>query len=105
MEWQWTKKGDRVLHIELVEWADIILVAPLSAHSASKIYHSLSDNTLSLIFRALPYKPVSSWRILNHVMSWFTGRSKVVDKLVVLCPAMNTKMYEQPITEKQFGHF
>lgn len=55
MEWQWKEKGDEVIHIELMKWAEIILVAPLSCNTASKIYHHLCDNTLTLIFRALPF--------------------------------------------------
>lgn len=36
-EWQWQKRGDPVLHIELVKWADIFLIAPLDALTTSKI--------------------------------------------------------------------
>jgi len=37
-EWKsWKKIGDSVLHIELPKWADIMVVAPLSAHTAAKV--------------------------------------------------------------------
>lgn len=36
-EWSNCKKeGDTVLHIELCEWADIIVIAPLSANTLAK---------------------------------------------------------------------
>jgi phosphopantothenoylcysteine decarboxylase len=37
-EWSsWTKIGDKVLHIELRKWADIMVVAPLSANTLAKV--------------------------------------------------------------------
>lgn len=37
-EWRaWSKRGDPVLHIDLGKWADILLIAPLSANSLAKI--------------------------------------------------------------------
>lgn len=37
-EWStWSNRGDPVLHIELVKWADIFLIAPLSANSLAKL--------------------------------------------------------------------
>jgi phosphopantothenoylcysteine decarboxylase len=37
-EWKsWKKIGDSVLHIELAKWADIMVIAPLSAHTAAKV--------------------------------------------------------------------
>lgn len=37
-EWNaWTKRGDEVLHIELVRWADVLIIAPLDANSLGKI--------------------------------------------------------------------
>lgn len=67
MEWEWKKISDPVLHIDLTNWADIILVSPLSCNTASKFYYHLSDNTISLIFRALPYKNISNWKIINYL--------------------------------------
>ena len=46
-EWDsWSKMGDPVLHIELSDWAEIVLVAPLSANSLAKFANGLSDNLL-----------------------------------------------------------
>lgn len=41
-EWStWKKIGDSVLHIELRRWADIMVIAPLSANTLGKVmYHS-----------------------------------------------------------------
>lgn len=36
--------GDPILHIELRRWADIVLIAPCSANTLSKIAHGLCDN-------------------------------------------------------------
>jgi phosphopantothenoylcysteine decarboxylase len=37
-DWKsWKKIGDSVLHIELAKWADIMVIAPLSAHTAAKV--------------------------------------------------------------------
>ena len=37
-EWSsWKKLGDNVLHIELRRWADIMVIAPLSANTLGKV--------------------------------------------------------------------
>ena len=37
-EWSsWNKLGDDVLHIELCRWADIMVIAPLSANTLGKV--------------------------------------------------------------------
>lgn len=37
-EWSmWQKRGDPVLHIDLGKWADLLLIAPLSANTLAKI--------------------------------------------------------------------
>lgn len=45
-EWKWNKRGDPVLHIELRKWADMLLVAPLSANTLAKFAQGLCDNLL-----------------------------------------------------------
>jgi phosphopantothenoylcysteine decarboxylase len=38
-EWStWKKIGDEVLHIELRKWADILVIAPLSANTLAKVF-------------------------------------------------------------------
>lgn len=42
----WKKIGDPVLHIELRNWADVILIAPLDANTMAKISNGMCDNLL-----------------------------------------------------------
>lgn len=52
-EWhEWEKKGDPVLHIELRKWADLLVVAPLSANTLAKLAQGLCDNCLTSVVRA-----------------------------------------------------
>ncbi|CAD8089485.1 unnamed protein product [Paramecium sonneborni] len=74
----WKQRNDPVLHIELRKWADCFLIAPLSANTMAKIVNGLCDNLLTNVARAWDYK-----------------------KLMILAPAMNTMMYDNPITGKQ----
>ena len=73
---RWSR-GDRVLHIELRQWAELLLLAPLDAHTLGKIAVGLSDNLLTCVFRA-----------------WEHPRP------IVLAPAMNTLMWESPQTAR-----
>jgi len=71
------KIGDPILHIELRRWADIVLVAPCSANTLSKIAHGICDNLVTSLLRALtPTTPT------------------------YVFPAMNTLMYEHPLTSE-----
>ena len=52
-EWDvWKQRTDPVLHIELRRWADILVVAPMTANTLSKIALGLCDNLLTSIIRA-----------------------------------------------------
>ncbi|KAI0792865.1 flavoprotein [Abortiporus biennis] len=77
---EWTKDykiGDPILHIELRRWADIVLVAPCSANTLSKIANGSCDNLVTSLLRALsPSTPT------------------------YIFPAMNTLMYEHPLTNE-----
>ncbi|EEF51863.1 phosphopentothenoylcysteine decarboxylase, putative [Ricinus communis] len=73
----WNEIGDRVLHIELRRWADVMLIAPLSANTLAKIAGGLGDNLLTCIVRA-----------------WDNS------KPVFVAPAMNTCMWKNPFTER-----
>lgn len=46
------KIGDPILHIELRRWADIVLVAPCSANTLSKVAHGACDNLVVRPFTA-----------------------------------------------------
>lgn len=46
-EWAaWDTLGDAVVHIELREWADALVLAPLSANSLAKLAQGLCDNLM-----------------------------------------------------------
>ncbi|KAF6137800.1 hypothetical protein GIB67_040508 [Kingdonia uniflora] len=77
-EWSsWSKIGDGVLHIELRKWADVMVIAPLSANTLGKIAGGLCDNLLTCVVRA-----------------WDFG------KPLFVAPAMNTFMWSNPFTER-----
>jgi phosphopantothenoylcysteine decarboxylase len=67
----------RVLHIDLREWADVFLIAPLTANTLGKLANGLADNLLTSVARA--------WDM---------------NKFVFLAPAMNTNMWEHPATNE-----
>lgn len=75
-EWQrWRTLGDAVLHIELRRWADLFVIAPLSANTLAKLAAGICDNLLLSVARAWDYS-----------------------KPFVIAPAMNTLMWEHPCT-------
>jgi len=67
---------ENVLHIELTRWCDAFLIAPLTANTLAKIANGLCDNLLTSAVRALEKKPL------------------------LLAPAMNTRMWNNPLTER-----
>lgn len=69
-----------ILHIELRKWADAMLIAPLSANTLGKLANGLCDNLLTSIVRA-----------------WDNS------KPIIVAPAMNTHMWEHPITQEQLS--
>jgi len=73
------QRGDAVLHIELRRWADLLLIAPLDANTLAKLAGGLCDNCLTCVWRA-----------------WDRTRP------VILAPAMNTLMWENPLTRRHF---
>lgn len=80
-EWiLWKKRGDPVLHIKLMQWANLFVIAPLNANTLSKMAYGLCDNLLTCILRAF-----------DQV------------KPIIVCPAMNTHMWMHPITEKSLN--
>lgn len=80
-EWSmWNRRGDPVLHIDLRRWADILIIAPLDANTLAKISTGICDNLLTCIIRA--------WD---------------VQKPLLFCPAMNTYMWNHPVTAHQIA--
>ncbi|XP_014369115.2 phosphopantothenoylcysteine decarboxylase [Papilio machaon] len=88
VEWiSWKNRGDPVVHIELGKWADMMIIAPLDANTLAKMAQGLCDNLLTCTTRA--------WDM---------------NKPLLFCPAMNTRMWEHPVTckhiqtLKEWGH-
>jgi phosphopantothenoylcysteine decarboxylase len=71
------RRDDPVLHIELRRWADLFVIAPLDANTLAKLAAGLADNCLTCVWRA-----------------WDPSRP------VILAPAMNTLMWEHPLTSR-----
>ena len=65
-----------MLHIELRRWADVLVVCPASADTMAKIVSGIADNLLLSVVRAWEFDKKPS----------------------ILCPAMNTVMFEQKVT-------
>ncbi|CAG9997573.1 unnamed protein product [Clonostachys byssicola] len=79
------RRGGPVLHIELRRWADIMVIAPLSANSLAKLVNGMSDNLALSVCRA-----------------WDTdGQVDGQRKRMLVAPAMNTAMWRHPVTERQ----
>lgn len=70
-------KDQQIPHIFLRDWADVLVVAPASADFLAKTASGICDNLLTCLMRA-----------------WDPA------KTVVLAPAMNTKMWEHPLTSE-----
>jgi phosphopantothenoylcysteine decarboxylase len=71
------ERRDEVLHIELRRWAELLVIAPLDANTLAKLANGLCDNCLMCAWRA-----------------WDPARP------ILLAPAMNTFMWEHPITAR-----
>ena len=80
-EWAaWRRVGDTVVHIALRRWADVLLVAPLSANSLAKLAAGLCDNLLTCVVRAWDFR-----------------------KPLLVAPAMNTAMWDSPFTARHLA--
>ena len=64
-----------VRHIALAKQADLALIAPATANIIGKLAAGIADDMLTTVIMAIQKKPV------------------------VICPAMNTAMYENPLTQ------
>ena len=76
------KKNDRVLHIDLRDQASALVIAPCSANTLGKITNGICDNLLTSVARA-----------------WDPNRP------FIIAPAMNTHMWNHPLTERQLREF
>ncbi|TWI74416.1 phosphopantothenate-cysteine ligase [Desulfobotulus alkaliphilus] len=62
-------EGGGIRHIDWAEWADAVVIAPATANCVAKLAHGFADDALSTLMLA-------------------------VRAPVLICPAMNTNMYE-----------
>ncbi len=74
---QWSPKQGRPLHIALAEWAEIIVIAPLSASSLSRWTNGLADGLLASLLLAsecpiiaAPAMNTSMWENLSIQSNW-----------------------------------
>ncbi len=73
----WEPIHARPVHIELGEWAEVFVIAPLTANTLGKLAHGLADNLLT-----------------NTVLA--------SNCPVLLAPAMNTEMWEQQSVQRNW---
>jgi phosphopantothenoylcysteine decarboxylase len=113
-EWDpaWTR-GAKILHIELRRWADVMVVAPLSANSLAKMVGGVADGLVLSVLRAWD---ASGLLDVPHIVDG-RGEERVVErgadgvpttwtagaKRVVVAAAMNTAMWAHPVTKTQLG--
>lgn len=64
---QWSHQAARPLHIELAEWAEVVLLAPLSATSLGRWVHGLADSLLASTLMACE-APVLAAPAMNSAM-------------------------------------
>jgi phosphopantothenoylcysteine decarboxylase/phosphopantothenate--cysteine ligase len=65
--------GSTVLHIELVKWADKLIVAPASANTISRLATGITNDLLTSVFLAFGKKPVLLFPAMNTEM-WQNAR-------------------------------
>ncbi|OSO88213.1 phosphopantothenate synthase [Cylindrospermopsis raciborskii CENA303] len=73
----WQPIYSRPLHIELGEWADLMVIAPLTANTIAKLAYGIADNLLT-----------------NTVLASTCP--------ILLAPAMNTDMWEQITVQRNW---
>lgn len=79
-ETEWAPHG-RIDHIELAQWAQIMIIAPATANTISKLANGIADNLLTSCY--LAFSCADLW-----------------GKHIIICPAMNNYMYNHSITLK-----
>jgi len=73
----WQPTNGRPLHIELAEWADVFLLAPVTANTLAKLAYGMADNLLT-----------------NTVLA--------SNCPILFAPAMNTTMWLQPTVQENW---
>lgn len=80
-EWSYYEKENKVLHIDLVNWSDVLVIAPCTANTLSKIHAGICDNLLTCCVRAWPQ---------------YSKRG------IILAPAMNSEMLMKDQANEQY---
>lgn len=75
---QWSHQAPRPLHVELAEWAELVLMAPLSATTLARWVHGLGDSLLASTLMAC-------------------------EAPVLAAAAMNTSMWSAPAVRANWG--
>ncbi|KAF2967741.1 hypothetical protein GQX73_g5807 [Xylaria multiplex] len=123
-EWKapWVRGGG-ILHIELRRWADLLVIAPLSANTLAKITGGFADSLLTSVVRAWdPWgeqdaaagsstatstadKPdttaQTSAAATQEEVEGASRARRPKKRRIIVAPAMNTAMWRHPITAKQ----
>nr|WP_302479289.1 flavoprotein [Ruegeria arenilitoris] len=68
----------RASHLALCDWADCVIVAPVTCNTMGKIANGIADNLLTSVFVAWQYR----------------------NKPAILCPACNTNMWNNVTTQR-----
>lgn len=74
------KIAGRINHIDLAKEADLFILAPASANTIAKLANGFADNMVTSTALALPEQTKK-----------------------LLAPAMNTKMYDHPLTQQNLA--
>jgi phosphopantothenoylcysteine decarboxylase len=74
---RWINIGDPIMHIDLLDWANVLIICPMSANTLSKISVGICDNLLTCIARGWDAK----------------------SKPFIAVPAMDGKMWKHPVTD------
>lgn len=69
------KDPKKIAHIELADWADIVVIAPATANILAKLAHGIADDMISTTLTATTAP-------------------------ILIAPAMNTHMYEHPAVQQ-----
>lgn len=77
---QFAPKGSTE-HISLADWADLFVIAPITANTVSKFASGIADNLITSVFNA------------------YLGSKKSV----IIAPAMNTGMLNNPFVQKNIN--
>ncbi len=75
-----TPEEYKIGHIALVDWADIVVVAPATANIIGKIANGICDDLLSTVLCA-------AWRLIKS-------------EAALLAPAMNDNMWNNPAVQR-----